>query len=191
MFEDVYEEDARPMGASAMRAVVGPATSIQGYPGGSVETGMARVMGRTRSRYSEQPLLPGGSIESGMAAAMPALNPNMGYYDQAMFARGLTAADAYVQARAALCALSSSWCTASNAQILAHIQQDPTVFVCPNPIRCVLAPTTCTTAQCAGTPPPTADNTLYYVAGGVVLLALVALVLSRGPHRAAAPAPRG
>ena len=96
----------------------------------------------------------------------------------------LSTSDAVVQARAALCRLDGSWCNASDALIISHIQGDCSIFTGNDPIRCAVAPGTCG-SNCGGVPGPgVGDNTMLYVgAGAVAVLALVAVVMATRPKK--------
>ncbi len=101
--------------------------------------------------------------------------------------------DACADARTRLCRLSSQWCAATCDQIKAKIASDCTIFVGNDPARCALAPGTCgSTCGSGPTPTPTGDNTLLYVAaGGVALVAVIAVVMVAARRPRAMTTPKG
>ena len=80
-------------------------------------------------------------------------------------------------ARTRLCQLDKSWCNATCDQIKQHVCADPTIFVGNDPVRIW--------ANCGGTSVSPSDNMLLYVAaGGVALIAVIAVLMAtRRPRR--------
>lgn len=90
----------------------------------------------------------------------------------------LTSDEAYVQAKAQLCALSpgSVWCTATNAQLWQKIcKDDCSIFVGSNPIRLAICETS--TCPAPGTGPSEGMNTTL-ILGVAALIAVGAVALT-------------